>query len=411
MLNSWAGYLADNALYPLSQISLASPTASDNSTNVAAKGIIGIGAMGAIDKMLNYGSNSSVNYSSMAIEYASHWESLAFVTSNGQTHLTSTYGGPESSWTLVDSLFGDKLLAMGVISSQVYDAQTQFYEQLMNDNAASYGYGLPMDESSKIGNSAALAMVAATMTNASTRAQILSSVASYAALPLSLNIFPTSYYVSNGSYVSGPASPAQGALFAPMVLSLLIPPTNSTTPPASYTPGSTPAKSHTSLGVILGAVFGSVAGLLIIAIAAVMFIRRRRYKAVPNDLPISSPSFQYDTVTPFIPSEDGVSGSYVSPDESLQTSKTKEIHQDMVTSPFSATSPLSSTQAGNTATEGAAADGPATEGVGSPLRQPGEGPSRNHVMTELRTEVLQLRQFMQSMNERLQVEPPPTYSE
>ncbi|CCM04841.1 uncharacterized protein FIBRA_07034 [Fibroporia radiculosa] len=431
MLNSWAGYLADNALYPSNQVSLASPTASDNSTNVAAKGIIGIGAMGTINKLLNYDSDSSVNYSSIAAEYASHWESLAFVTSNGQAHLTSTYGGPESSWALVDSLFGDKLLATGVISSQVYDAQTQFYEQLIEDNPASYAFGLPMDDLSEIGNSAALAMVAATMTNASTCAQILSSIASYASVNTRVDIFASSYYVLNGSYISGPASPAQGALFAPMIMSLSIPPSNSTTPPTSYTPGSTPAKSHTSLGIILGAVFGSVAGVSIFTIAAVVFVRHRRYKAVPIDLPISSPHLLYDTVTPFVPSEDGVSGSYVSP-EDLRSAKMEGIRHAAVISrsgsnstpspspPQSSTQPRSTaiprTTAENATTRSAsarsAATGSAATGsAASLLGQPDEGPGRNHVMTELRTEMSQLRQFMQSMNERMHVEAPPTYSE
>ncbi|CCL99504.1 uncharacterized protein FIBRA_01522 [Fibroporia radiculosa] len=364
----------------------------------------------------------------MAAEYASHWESLAFVTSNGQAHLISTYGSLESSWALVDSLFGDKLLAMGVISSQVYDAQTQFYEQLMNDNAASYAFGLPMNDSSEIGNSVALAMVAATMTNASVRAQILSNIASYASLKSRVDIFASSYYVSSGSYISGPASPAQGALFAPMVLSLPIPSSNSTTPPTpptSYTPEPSPAKSHTSLSVILGALFGSVAGLLVIAAVSVVFVRRRRHRAVPKNLPISSPPFLYDTVTPFIPSEDSISGSYVSL-ERLRSLKMERIRHAVVTSsrfestpqpsphessmqPRSTATPRTAT--GSTTTRGTSAGGVAAGGVGSHLGQLDEGPGRNHVMTELRTEVLQLRQFMQSMNERLQVEAPPTYSE
>ncbi|EJD38414.1 DUF1793-domain-containing protein [Auricularia subglabra TFB-10046 SS5] len=136
LLDQWTQFLITDSLIPANQIStddFAGPLA--NQTNLAIKGIVGIGAMAEISRLVGDTARAS-NYSSVAKAYVMQWQT--FATASGGQHLTLSYGD-SASWGLSYNLFADKLLKLNLFPQSVYDMQTAWYKTKINS------FGLPLD--------------------------------------------------------------------------------------------------------------------------------------------------------------------------------------------------------------------------------------------------------------------------
>ncbi|KAJ7781099.1 hypothetical protein B0H16DRAFT_1710344 [Mycena metata] len=136
LLNQWTGFLINDSLIPANQISTDDfAGALANQTNLAIKGIVGIGAMAEIESLLGNAAQSA-NYSSIAKSYVTQWRNFSASTTGA--HLTLSYGN-SSSWGLSYNLFGDKLLKLNLFPASVYAEQTAWYQTHAN------AFGVPLD--------------------------------------------------------------------------------------------------------------------------------------------------------------------------------------------------------------------------------------------------------------------------
>lgn len=136
LLAQWTSYLISDSLIPANQISTDDfEGALANQTNLAIKGIVGIGAMAQIATLLGKTSDAT-SYRNTATSYVTKFQTYA--TASSKDHLTLAYG-QDSTWGLVYNLYGDKLLKLNLFPASLYTLQTNWY--------ASHGssYGLPLD--------------------------------------------------------------------------------------------------------------------------------------------------------------------------------------------------------------------------------------------------------------------------
>jgi len=100
-----------------------------NQTNLALKGIIGIGAMAKISSCMVVSSDAST-YGGTAQSYIEQWQSLSI--SQDKTHLMTSFG-QQASAGLIYNLYADKLLQLDLVPQSMYDLQTSHYiSQLVN---------------------------------------------------------------------------------------------------------------------------------------------------------------------------------------------------------------------------------------------------------------------------------------
>ncbi|KAJ6539482.1 DUF1793-domain-containing protein [Mycena capillaripes] len=136
LLDQWTQFLIEDSLIPANQISTDDfAGALANQTNLAIKGIVGIGAMAKIEALLG-NSAQSVNYSSIAASYVTQWQQFSASTTGA--HLTLSYGD-SNSWGLSYNLFGDKLLKLNLFPASIYAEQTAWYQTHVN------AFGVPLD--------------------------------------------------------------------------------------------------------------------------------------------------------------------------------------------------------------------------------------------------------------------------
>ncbi|KAJ7129539.1 DUF1793-domain-containing protein [Mycena epipterygia] len=136
LLDQWTQFLITDSLIPANQIStddFAGPLA--NQTNLAIKGIVGIGAMAQIETLLG-NTAKAANYSSIATSYVTQWQKLSASTTGA--HLTLSYGD-SNSWGLSYNLYSDKLLKLNLFPASVYAEQTAWYQTHAN------AFGVPLD--------------------------------------------------------------------------------------------------------------------------------------------------------------------------------------------------------------------------------------------------------------------------
>ncbi|KAJ7368431.1 DUF1793-domain-containing protein [Mycena albidolilacea] len=136
LLDQWTQFLIEDSLLPGDQISTDDFAGSlANQTNLAIKGIVGIGAMAQIESLLG-NTAKSTNYSSIATSYVTQWQK--FATSTTGAHLTLSYGSA-ASWGLSYNLYADKLLKLNLFPAAVYSEQTAWYASHAN------AFGVPLD--------------------------------------------------------------------------------------------------------------------------------------------------------------------------------------------------------------------------------------------------------------------------
>ncbi|KAJ7228524.1 hypothetical protein GGX14DRAFT_554614 [Mycena pura] len=136
LLDQWTQFLIADSLIPANQISTDDFAGSlANQTNLAIKGIVGIGAMGQIWSLIG-NPTQGANYTAIARSYVTQWQK--FAASSTGAHLTLDYGD-SNSWGLSYNLFGDKLLKLNLFPASVYAEQTAWYQTHAN------AFGVPLD--------------------------------------------------------------------------------------------------------------------------------------------------------------------------------------------------------------------------------------------------------------------------
>lgn len=80
----------------------------------------------------------AANYSKIAHDYISQWQTLGFALDANPPHATLSYGHPDS-WGLLYNLFADRELGLEVVPQRVYDIQDAFYEGVFEK------WGVPLD--------------------------------------------------------------------------------------------------------------------------------------------------------------------------------------------------------------------------------------------------------------------------
>jgi len=214
---------------------------------------------------------------SIATQYSETWKTLAMPSDS--THIVPTYGDATSAWSLSYNLYAHTLLSLNLLGEEIFAGVTTYYQGLFQ-SGADYAYGLPLDsDHDTLGSPLWTSLTAAVLTDTSVRQQMLSHLWKFASSNVTSTPFASRYSVSNGSSIGGTASPAQGALFAPLVLSgnRLNGSTSQGPSPAGSSSGSS-GKHHTPVAAIAGGVVGGVVGLLLVGLAAFFFYRKRRVR-------------------------------------------------------------------------------------------------------------------------------------
>jgi len=138
VLDQWTQYLIREALIPANQISTDDfAGALANQTNLALKGIIGIEAMAVIANLTGNTATAD-NYSSIAHDYITEWQTLGIAMDADPPHTTLSYGMNDTHGLLYN-LYGDKELSLGLVPQAVYDMQSAFYPTVIEE------YGVPLD--------------------------------------------------------------------------------------------------------------------------------------------------------------------------------------------------------------------------------------------------------------------------
>ncbi|KAH8997908.1 hypothetical protein EDB92DRAFT_1305914 [Lactarius akahatsu] len=274
LLTSWADYLSNYTLHTPDETSADGLTAS-NQTNLAIKGIIAIKAMSMMSSVVKQRADY-VKYRNTAADLYSQWKGLALARDQ---HLLAAYG-LEDSWTLGYNLFADAWLGTAVVESSVYDSQSSFIYNFTATLVPPRAFGMPVDSYSadiKITASSWTLFVVAMTSDEDLSTNLISRVHSRASLNTSVGVFPVYYDSASGLTYRGEASPAQGAMYAPLALAapvLQITANPVTTGTSSQPQSQSHWKSKSNTGAIAGGAIGGVMALL--AIGAITLVGRRR---------------------------------------------------------------------------------------------------------------------------------------
>ena len=138
ILKQWTQYLIDEALIPADQISTDDFAGSlANQTDLALKGIIGIQAMAVIANLTDNAVDGA-NYTNIAQDYITQWQTLGIAHDANPPHTTLAYGMNDTHGLLYN-LYADKLLNLNFVPQSVYDMQSAFYPNVEQK------YGVPLD--------------------------------------------------------------------------------------------------------------------------------------------------------------------------------------------------------------------------------------------------------------------------
>ncbi|KAF8974432.1 DUF1793-domain-containing protein [Flammula alnicola] len=193
LLNQWTQFLITDSLIPANQISTDDFAGSlANQTNLAIKGIIGIKAMSEINRLVGGNSATTANYSTIASNFVSQWQTLS-ASSSGQ-HLTLSYGD-SASWGLSYNLFADKLLKLNLFPASVYTMQP---------------FGVPLDTRHTYTKSDWEIWTAAIMSDTTARDLFISAVKKWASDGLSSQPLGDWYETTNGQPEGFRARPVVG---------------------------------------------------------------------------------------------------------------------------------------------------------------------------------------------------------
>ncbi|KAH9990995.1 hypothetical protein BJV74DRAFT_977866 [Russula compacta] len=214
LLTSWADYLIDTTLF-IDDQSSADGLSANNQTNLAIKGIIAIQAMSNMSSVVKQAADAD-RYSSAAARLYGQWKSLAL---SSDQHLFAVYGQADS-WTLGYNLFADVWLGTNLVESSVYNGQSIFIDNITSTSTFS-NFGMPIDSLGSDTNTVVPSwnlFVAGMTPDGDLRSRLISKVHNRASFNISAGVFPLKYDSTDGFTLGGVASPAQGAMFAPLAL-------------------------------------------------------------------------------------------------------------------------------------------------------------------------------------------------
>ncbi|PVH87153.1 glutaminase GtaA [Cadophora sp. DSE1049] len=211
ILKQWTQYLIDEALIPADQISTDDFAGSlANQTDLALKGIIGIQAMAVIANLTD-NTVDGANYTNIAQDYITQWQTLGIAHDASPPHTTLAYGMNDTHGLLYN-LYGDKLLSLNFVPQSVYDMQSTFYPTVEQK------YGVPLDTRHNYTKSD-WEMWTAAIASDSTKKMFISDLAKW------INETPTNkaltdwYDVQTGDFGGGfTARPVVGGHFALLAL-------------------------------------------------------------------------------------------------------------------------------------------------------------------------------------------------
>ncbi|KAI9513395.1 hypothetical protein F5148DRAFT_1278777 [Russula earlei] len=293
LLTSWADYLTNATLLINNQVS-ADGLSIGNQTNLAIKGIIAIQAMSKMSSVVRQAADAQ-RYSNVAASLYGQWKNLAL---GGDQHILAAYGQVANSWTLGYNLFADVWLGTGLVESSIYNGHSSFIDNITLTSTFS-NYGMPVDDADT--NTAVSSwnlFVAAITPNQDLRSQLISRVHNLASSNTSGGVFPLIYDSLHGVLVRGAASPAQGAMYAPLALKapVLAIQANGTTVKTLTLPS-----AGSDSGKVVGAVVGGVAVALSLIVIYLVVRRRRRQKGGRESDSLETESVTPTMVTPFQP--------------------------------------------------------------------------------------------------------------
>ncbi|KAJ7682669.1 DUF1793-domain-containing protein [Mycena polygramma] len=209
LLDQWTQFLISDSLIPANQISTDDfAGALANQTNLAIKGIVGIGAMGQIESLLG-NTDKSANYSAIAASYVSQWQNLSASTTGA--HLTLAYGNSDS-WGLSYNLYGDKLLGLNLFPASIYTEQTNWYQSHVN------AFGVPLDTRHTYTKTDWQIWTAAIVTDTAVRDVLISSVKKWVSDGQNNAPFGDLYDTVSGAAVGFRARPVVGGHLALLAL-------------------------------------------------------------------------------------------------------------------------------------------------------------------------------------------------
>jgi len=176
-MQEWVGYLIEDSLIPANQLSTDDFAGTlANQTNLALKGIIGIGAMAEIAKLTGNTADAQ-NYSDIATSYISQWQNFGIAQDDSPPHTTLNYGANDTHGLLYN-IWADQELNLQLVPESVYTMQSNFY------TAVEEPFGVPLDTRHTYTKGDWELMTAATCSS-STRDMFLSKLANW------INVTPT----------------------------------------------------------------------------------------------------------------------------------------------------------------------------------------------------------------------------
>lgn len=214
ILKQWAEYLVEDSLYPAQQLStddFAGHLA--NQTNLALKGIIGIEAMSQLSSLVGETSDAE-NYTTIAHDYISKWQTLGINNDSSPPHAVLNYGN-SSTWGLLYNLYNDKLLNTNLVPQEVYDMQSAFYPTVQEK------YGVPLDTRNRYYTKSDWELFCASIASEETRGMFISGLAKWVNETPTSKPFTDLYQTNDGSFPPGiefKARPVMGGLFALLLL-------------------------------------------------------------------------------------------------------------------------------------------------------------------------------------------------
>ncbi|KAF2705838.1 DUF1793-domain-containing protein [Pleomassaria siparia CBS 279.74] len=210
LLKQWVEYLVEESVYPAEQLStddFAGHLA--NQTNLALKGIIGIGAMAEISKLVGEDADAQ-NYTSISKDYVQQWMPLAH---QGNNHTVLTYNNA-TTHGLLYNLYADRLLNTSIISQEVYDQQSAFYPTVKQ------AYGVPLD-TRNLWTKSDWEMFCAAIASTETRDMFISDLARWVTETDVSKPFTDLFETPTGQYPGGiqfKARPVMGGMFSILAL-------------------------------------------------------------------------------------------------------------------------------------------------------------------------------------------------
>lgn len=209
-LRGWAEYLVANTLDPGFQNQTDDFTGFiAHSSNLALKGIIGVGAMGLLAQAAGNAADTT-RYLSTAQNYITQWVTLS--QDSGNQHLRLAYDQP-GTWSLKYNGYPDKLLGLGLVPDAVAAEEAAWY----GSHAATFGVLLdPRNGYTKTDWELWTAAFLANHT--ATRDLLVEKVYNWANSTASRVPFTDWYDVTSGNQVGFADRPVIGGLFSLLTL-------------------------------------------------------------------------------------------------------------------------------------------------------------------------------------------------